>query len=225
MDSSTLVPILKEATIMIIPQYLSNFAKNSKKSKDGTSFDLSCQCGCSQFLVYKNKLSKDEQEANDRWEALKKRRFDRGNVSFESDEEGNVFVIKKNFFGRITDKARVNDIPCTDTNVFKAECSMCGMDIILFNNQIHGYDAVVEGVKKDTPGIEFTQIKFKGSTDSQIKLNINIFNDRSLEEYNCNADMQATPEEYSNVFSEITIYGFVVDLNNKKVIIHSEETR
>ncbi|MFY9422147.1 MAG: hypothetical protein WBH29_02135 [Bacilli bacterium] len=211
---------------MIVPQYLTQISKVVKQSNTNVILKLYCECGTSKFSVFKNKPLEADKVAKEQWEKLINERFKSGNVYQYTDEEGNAFIVKKNFFGKVIDKARLNDMPrYFDTNIIKIICNNCDKEHIIFDNRIHGYDAFIDG-RKDCSydEIEFTKRKFKGSRNNIAEIILKIYNDLSFEEFRGEVLQECSLEEYSNAFSNIIIYGNIIDLNNKRVIIFSEET-
>jgi ribosomal protein L33 len=211
---------------MLIPKYLEHISKVVKQSKHNVTVKLQCECGESKFIVLKNKPLEADKLAKEQWEKLINERFSRGNVYQYSDKDGNRFIVRKNIFGIIVDKARLNDMPrYFDTNIIKLVCNNCGKEHIIFDNRIHGYDAYVEKRNNVSyEGIEFKQKTFKGSNNNLVAIEIKIDNDITFEEFCDQEGKEVTTEEYTNAFSNIIIYGNIIDLNNKRVTIFSEET-
>lgn len=211
---------------MIVPQYLENISKIVKQSKSNVTLKLHCQCGLSEFKVFKNRPIEADRVAKDQWEKLINGRFDYGNVEQYSDQDGNRFIVRKNLFGKVIDKAKLNDMPrYSETNIIKIICNHCGKEHIIFDNRIHGYDAFIDNNDNFSyNGIEFAQKKFKGSNNNLLEIEIKIYNDLSFEQFCSQISKEATIEEHSNAFSDITIYGNVIDLNYKRVTVFSEET-
>lgn len=188
--------------------------------------DIKCQCGSSKFKVFKNMPLESEIKSKEKWEKLINNRFRKGNVEQYSDQKGNIFIVRKNLFGKIIDKEKLLDMPrYSKVNIIKIVCSQCQKEHLLYDNRLHGYDSFIDGIKSCTnEKIEFKQQKFKGSISNLLEIKIRIYNDFSLEEFSSEVNPDITIEEYSNAYSDITIFGNIIDIDDKNVIVFSEET-
>jgi len=113
--------------------------------------------------------------------------------------------------------------PFASTESYKAVCSECGREFILFDNRFHGYDAVLasEGLNYDLEyKPTYAQKKFKDGKPRRIKIEVENFD--TLEEF-CE-DMEEEYDEvtYSNSFSWIWVY--TIDENGKKSKLFEYET-
>ena len=132
-------------------------------------------------------------------------------------EDGKKYIYRKNFLGKIVDKAELPSEPFDNTNIVKIRCAECGEEYIVFDNRIHGYDAFVgENKHFADEQIAFEQIKFKNSEDNVAEIDVRMINQHSFEEFNDESDEDHSIEEYSNAFENIDIYARVKDLNDKK---------
>ena len=214
-----------EVTMSVpIPEYLKSIAKNEKVKSSNIVFDIVCECNNSEFLVFQNKKNEDDvkkekifHERTKNWLSMER---------WTDKKTGIQYVVKRNLFGLITDKIPIDEVP-TDLNfheIIKIKCSKCDNEYVIFDNKKHGYDALVEGEKSENLEIEFTQKKFRSSETHLSKIIVEVFNDTSLNQFIENTGLDFTAEQYSNAFSDISIYGFVVDLNDKKIVLYTEET-
>ena len=113
--------------------------------------------------------------------------------------------------------------PFASTEAYKAACSECGREFILFDNRFHGYDAVLasEGVEHDLEyKPTYAQKKFKDGKPRRIFFQIENYD--TLEEF-CE-DMEENYDEvtYTNSFSWIWVY--TIDENGKKSKLFEYET-
>lgn len=110
--------------------------------------------------------------------------------------------------------------------IFKVKCNQCGQEHIIFDNRKHGYNAFAEENKKEYTyeDIYFSKKKFKESSNNTVKVRIKKFSEESIERFIEHIREKVTEDVYANAFLNITIYGFIQDLSDKKVTIYSGET-
>lgn len=211
---------------MLIPQHLISISELSKQSNNSLILDIKCQCGNSKFKVFKNIPLESEKESNEKWITLINKRFRKGNIEQYSDQNGEVFIVRKNLFGKVIDKEKLHDMPrYSNVNIIKIICSECKKEHVLFDNRIHGYNSFVDGIKSCTyDNISFKQKTFKGSLNNLLEIKVRINIDSSVEEFKSEVNLDITLEEYSNAYSDITVFGNIVDVHYKKVVVYSEET-
>lgn len=210
---------------MLVPNYIKNIANKIKETHEKVEVKLSCDCKEKYFFVYINKPLVEDEIAKAKWENLINTRFKKGNVYQYSDQQGNTFIVKKNIFGKIVDKERLNDMPkYTDTKIVKIRCISCGKEYIIFDNRIHGYNSSIanENTTITYNNITFFQKKIKYSNNGAVEIIIKFENSENFEEY-IKLNKTISEEKYSELFHYITIYGFLEE-NSKKSLIYSEET-
>ena len=113
--------------------------------------------------------------------------------------------------------------PFASTVAYKAACSECGREFILFDNRFQGYDAVLasEGVKRDLEyKPTYAQKKFKDGKPRRIFFQIENFD--TLEEFCKDMEEEYDEVTFSNSFSWIWVY--TIDENGKKTKLFEYET-
>ncbi len=106
---------------------------------------------------------------------------------------------------------------------YKAICSECGKEFLLFDNRFHGYDAVLasEGLSRDLEyKPTYAQKKFKDGKPRRIKFEVENFD--TLEDFCEDLGEEYDEATYSNSFSWIWVYA--IDENDKKSKIFEYET-
>ncbi|MBQ9746850.1 MAG: hypothetical protein IJW21_08525, partial [Clostridia bacterium] len=200
---------------MAIPNYLKEIGFNETKKGGRTRFEIKCTCGCETFHIYKNKFTKEEK-------ALIKPHLDALKYVYsvgwpywcDTDENGKTHYYKIKF--GVKEEVFVPDCPSFAlAESYKASCSACGKEFILFDNRFHGYDAVLTsaGLERDLEyKPTYAQKKFKDGKPRRIFFQIENYD--TLEEF-CE-DMEEEYDEvtYSNSFSWIWVYA--IDENGKK---------
>lgn len=134
---------------MMIPEHLSDFAKEVSNKKNYSKINISCTCGCDDFYVFKRKKTKQEISLE---KELEKRMIKEMGRNFEvySDKEKNVFLIKRNIFGKIVKKVPRKDFAAPSfENLIVIKCRNCGKNIIIFDEEKHGYNAVLSNNKQE----------------------------------------------------------------------------
>jgi len=211
---------------ILIPDYLKDYAVLEKNRKGYCDFSIKCECENMDFEIYKSELTNEEKEEQKRLEEAFIKRFGRG-FEVNSDKDGNVFYVKRNFLGQIVDKAPISEYPDFNNKlVIKIKCNKCGKEIIIFDNQEHGYNAIFCTPEKQKYPAIFKQVIFKNTVNNLAGIRIRVYNDDTLEEFIENTGIEdVSKETYLNAFSWIFIDALVRDKKNKKVKIHDEETR
>ena len=173
---------------MKIPSYIYSFATIIKENKHIICLSIRCSCGCNLFLLQSNcvQCSADKQ---------KKRMA--GDIRLNAgDAEA--------------------DHQKTLTHIICARCADCGKIIVLFDNRLHGYNALVGGLKTDG---EKEPLPFFDAVPHQIELKI--INDLTYEEFVDDWEMDVPEDTYSNAFSYIAI-SYVEGAH--KTLVFEEET-
>jgi hypothetical protein len=206
-----------------IPTYLREIISVEKIKKDYMVLNVVC-CPPDEFKVFFNKVKRtEEQERQDRALDDFYERNGRRRTHYDWLDNGEVYVFKKNIFGKIVDRI-VMPKDIDDTRIVKVVCKKCGKETIVFDNRIHGRDAFPSEDRGICPydEIEFVQHKIKGTDDDSVKISLEICNEPSLEEFIEHVEEQATQEQYSNAFSEILIYGTTA--RGKEILLFGEES-
>ena len=113
--------------------------------------------------------------------------------------------------------------PFASTEAYKAACSECGKEFLLFDNRFHGYDAVLasEGLNLDLEyKPTYAQKKFKDGKPRKIKIEVENFD--TLEDFRKDMEEEYDEATYSNSFSWIWVY--TIDENGKKIKLFECET-
>lgn len=200
--------------IDIMPNYLNKFAYNIQKKSQSISFMIKCECNTKEFQLLENEESREEKEKRKEFDELMKE-YDGGAYS---DKNGNIFLCSKDFLGIGRKKIQLPDsiIPF-QIKVVKALCSHCGKEIILFDNRLHGYDAIVDPPNNLSEDLKFSVIR---TNKKNSEILVKIRNDLSIEEYI--ETMKGTfMERYAEAFSDISIYSIT---DGRKKLIFEEET-
>ena len=199
----------------ILPHYLSKIATSIKVNNKSITCNLICKCGNQNFFIFKNDETTEELLKKQKWESILKE-YNGGGYS---DSEGNLFLVKK-FLGFEIKKIKIkkSEMPHY-TTIFKVQCSKCKNEYIIFDSRKNGYDAIAEYDGKlktnDLP------IKFNKYINDEQFIGIKITNDLSYEDFK-NEFENLNKEDYSNAFSEISIYS---TRDNKTKCIYYHETR
>ena len=191
----------------ILPEYLLEISTNIKRKKNVIEFDIVCPCSCNTFQILINEPTDIEQKNISRWEELLNV-YDGGGYS---DKSGNIYLVKKGFFGIKSKKIKINreDIP-DFANIVKIECLNCKKEYILFDSRQHGFDSTVEDSI-----VHHEECTFRIKENNATNIGAKIINDLIFEG-------NIHTKQYSNSFSYIEIYK--IDGRNKRIIF-SAETR
>lgn len=128
----------------MIPSSLSKVGVEFSNKSDCSQIHIKCICGCDDFYLFKRRkntdfLKKEKEYSNEV--------IDRYGKGFEmmSDENGKVFMIKRNLFGMIIEKSEYNkrNIPHF-YNYLSVKCRNCSKEYVLFDERIHGYNACID---------------------------------------------------------------------------------
>ena len=200
--------------IDIMPNYLNKFAYDIQKGPQSISFMIKCECNKKEFFLLENEETIEEKVKREEFDKLTKE-YDGGAYS---DENGNIFLYSKGFLGIGRKKIQLQDsfIPF-QTKVIKAICPHCGREIILFDNRLYGYDAIVDQPNNLLADLKFSAVK---ANRNPCEIFVKIRNDLSIEEY-IETMKGAFTERYAEAFSDISIYSIA---NGRKKLIFEEET-
>ncbi len=201
----------------LLPSYISPIASNVKETKNKIQFELRCKCGCNTFKLYKNKETPEEYKIRKNWENLLKK-YNGGGFS---DQEGNIYLTSKKFFG-VQKKIKIEpSIIPKYTNIIMAKCTKCGNEFIIFDSTKNGYNANADlnVAKGKIEKVDFEQMLNKNSTiENNVKI---VINNKLTYEDITKEFGDVTKEFYANAFSRISIY--ILD-NKKFKCVFSEET-
>lgn len=124
---------------MMIPSHLEHIAV-----AENDMLRLQCPCGCELFLLYRNAYSSEEQAVLDAYNKECGRLLGHGAVYGTSDADGTVHTYRRRF-GLFRHEIILPERPFfADITVIKAICANCVTEHLLFDNRLHGYDALTE---------------------------------------------------------------------------------
>ena len=192
---------------MLIPKYLKRISMIIETSKNIEVVKIKCECNYSYFWVYEF--------------------CEQDNINIKTEfseiirENNKLYLIKRNFFGKIVKKIEYENIfGKKQRRIIKVKCENCGLEYILFDNYKHGYDAVV--TKQISYFLkEETNLNFKKVYSQPIEVFVKIHQDISFDQFK-NEFENTDYSNYLNSFSSIDIYG--INSKSRKIKICSEET-
>lgn len=191
---------------MPIPEYLREISTTVKTSEDTETLKMKCKCGNSRFTVSEYAESDKLKEKPGYKDIIR--------------ENDKLYLVKRNFFGRIVDKIECDDTFTTvPRRIVKIKCENCGREYVIFDNYLHGYDALCSLIENKR-NIK-TDVKFNETYSEPMEIFIKIYQSVTYEIFkedfeNCDF------ETYLKAFTGIDIYG--IDSKSKKIKILSEET-
>ena len=207
-----------------IPKYLRHIAKLIKQQKTWTCFGICCTCGCKDFFIYQNYLNKEEMLLEKPYYDALTEMFSAGASMCTQDEDGTLHHWKlyepsKGLKGKHEEMFLPDRPYFSGIVVIKIRCPKCGKEYLIFDSRIHGYDGMTS--KKDQATMEY-EPHFKLKCKEAVALEVKIENDKSLEDFQDNTDLDFTEEQYSDAFSWIIIYR--INNNGKKAKIFDWES-
>ena len=215
---------------LVIPEYLNSIAKITESKMFSINFDITCDCGNNNFTITKNKKDREKEAEYDMWlynkEMFWKKRFWMiySTVPYVDKNDGKLYEYGKTVFGIRIGKFCLSDGPkYFKTNVIKAICPKCKKEHVLFDNRLYGLKAN-SALEKDEKEIRFTNFNHYESKDQIFRISIEIINDYSNKELSKKMSKKIEINEHNNLFTKINIYGEIGE-TNKKIMIHSEETK
>ncbi len=190
---------------MIAPRHLQEISELIQTKKFFEVIKLKCTCGHTHFKVYEN-VESDTDGVN-----LKYNEIIRENYK--------LYWVKRNLFGKIVQRVECVDTPFKkQRKIIKVHCDACGKEYIIFDNYMHGYDAIMN-YKKESNTI--LNSGFTLCHSNALTIYIQLYQDASYEELQEEFN-ELNFEDYLCSFSSILIYGF--NSKSKRINIHSEET-
>lgn len=218
---------------MPVPSYLSNIAYDISFSKETTTFNLKCECGCYMFDIYESYLTKEEKELCKpyrdaiEYSILGGPRINGAHCSMCTKDENGVIhhwiLLTEDKNGPKEEVIIPPEPACATVYSIKVKCSKCGKEYIIFDNRFHGYDGLFgsetsEETKNYTP-----QYKQKKRRDNApVKVQIKVENVLTLEVFRDSTGIECSYEDYTNAYSWIIVY--TIDGFGKKRKIIDYET-
>ena len=167
-------------------------------------------------------FTKEEQETYDRYIAEDEKVF-RGSYASECtyDDDGKLRHWKWVFPG-IKIEVFPPEMPSFSLVVsWRARCSKCGAEHLIFDNQFHGYDGVFCTGQETCDYLpHYVQRAFRDKEPRRIEITTE--NDPTLEEFRENTGIQCEQGPYSNAFGWIS--AVAVDEKGKKTKLFDYET-
>ena len=201
----------------MVPNYLASIADQILDKKNKTIFHIKCTCGCSSFLLAKNKQSEVDQKNpfDNYWNSFKLPIFSLQEAV--DRKNGEKYIYGTTFFGIRLGKFYCKDIPKFNTrHIVKAKCCSCGIEMIIFDSFLHGYNGLIESeeqseIDKFAPQFNWTKIPKE--------IIVVVRNSLTFEEFT--EEFDESFKKFSNSFENIEIYTL---LDGKKQKFFEEET-
>ena len=142
--------VISSEDLSQLPEYIRSYADNMTVYKNARTVYIRCMCKCEKFDVYKNALNKEERKLKKLYdEAVKEEIGSWNSVYPESDIKGVVHWYKKKFpFGR-KEVYPPKEPDFLRLILYKAKCSECGKEILLFDSRFIGQNALEKGADLD----------------------------------------------------------------------------
>ena len=206
----------------MIPEYLLHLSRDEKVKNCRTIFEIVCECGEERFWLYSNYFTPDEEkqmEPHD--EAM--RRLTSSFIGFEChrDKAGN-FRYYKLIFPFFKKEVVVPEAPAfVSVECWKAECSRCGKQHLLFDNRFYGYDGVFcRNEESVSYKPHFKKVIMQKS--EPVKLEIEVAHDPSPEQIREETGEDIDAAAISNAFGWICVRR--IDKQGKRKIVLDYET-
>lgn len=199
-----------------MPIYLKDCTRIKNMLKDTVSLQIICNCGSSDFYLFKNCLDDEEENAIKKYE---KRIGSWKNIENYTDPNTKIrYLVTRSMWGRISDKIPVSEIrDINRVHIIKVKCAKCGKEKVIFDNRYYGYNAIVSN--KQIFSFE-KEYQYDLIDKNLMEVEITIRNDLTYDEY-CEEVEKNLANEYAHAFSGIEIYGII---NGVKKRFFEEET-
>ena len=206
----------------MIPAYLRHIARENRVKGNRTTFSLVCSCGNEWFDLFHNKLTKEEQAEYDRYYEADKEAFRGSYASMcTRDEDGKLHHWKFVFPG-IKIEVFPPEMPSFATVVsWRARCSKCGAEYLIFDSRFHGYDGVFCGEGNNLDYVPW-YVKRNTRDKAPRRIEITTENDETLAQFHENTGIDSDYDTYSNGFGWISIN--MVDNTGKKTKVLDHES-
>lgn len=200
-----------------VPDYLKQYAINTKQRGNSLSFTLKCSCGCDTFSVMEKDYTDDEKRIISEYEKSIP------NIGFHSlyggvDSDGKPYSYIK-ILGIFKKPITFPEAPVfMQFDVIKAICPKCQKEIVIFDSRHHGYDGMIS----DDEEMKKYILHFKQKGTEPCKIEVTVENEPSLEAFQKITNHDCSFEFYSNAFCSISIRR--IDINGKKRLLFDFET-
>lgn len=200
-----------------IPTHLRPLSEVRKTSKTTTTVSLRCPCGCDNFFMHENVLTKEEKAAEKPYyDALDQKYCNP--CKHTVDENGVVHYwryLTDNHMSGPVEEIIVPERPYfSGISVVKLICAGCQAEYVVFDSRIHGYDAKTTGTDDQT--LSYTP-HFRQKMKQSASFEIKIENDESYEAFIEDTGLDFDEDGYADAFSWLWIYATNESGKKKKV--------
>jgi len=206
----------------MIPAYLRHISREIRVKGDRTTFALVCTCGNERFDLFHNKFTKEEQAEYDRYIAEDERVFRGSYASMCTREEDGRLRHWKFVAPGIKIEVFPPEMPPFAMVVsWRARCSACGGEHLIFDSRFHGYDGVFcsDGENGDYMP-RYVQRLTRDKAPRRVEITTE--NDETLEQFKENTGIDCDYDAYSNGFGWISIS--TVDEKGRKTKLLDHES-
>ena len=206
----------------MIPAYLRHISREIRVKGGRTTVALVCTCGNDCFDLFYNKFTKAEQEQYDRYLVEEEKVFRGSYASMCTRDNDGRLRHWKIVFPEIKIEVFPPEMPSFATVVsWRARCSGCGAQHLIFDNRYHGYDGAFcgDGANLDYEP-NYVQRMTRDKTPRRVEITTE--NDATLEQFRENTGIDCDCDAYSNGFGWISISS--VDSKGKKTKLLDYET-
>ena len=206
----------------MIPAYLRPISREIRVKGDRTTFSLVCTCGNETFDLFYNKFTKEEQAEYDRYIQEEERVFRGSYASMCTRDKDGKLHHWKIVFPEIKIEVFPPEMPPFAAVVsWRARCSGCGGEHLIFDSRFHGYDGVFsnDGSCRD---YEPHYVRRNTRDKAPRRIEITTENDATLEQFRENTGIDCGYDAYSNGFGWISIS--TVDEKGRKTKILDHES-
>lgn len=206
----------------MIPEYLRHIARETKVKGNRSTCELACPCGNQRFQVYHNQFTAAEQKVYDQYWAEYEKVY-RGSYATMGtrDKDGKLHHWKLVIPAIKIEVFPPETPPFATVESWRARCSGCGAEYLIFDNRFHGYDGIFcsQGKSRDyTP--QYVQRTFRDKAPRRIEITTE--NDATLEQFRENTGVDCGHGDYANSFGWIAIHA--VDEKGKRTKLMDYET-
>ena len=190
----------------MISKHIEEISEEINTSKYSKRMKIRCRCCSSHFIVNAYYEPRNINVGHNFNEIMR--------------ENDKLYMVRRNFFGKIVEKIECGNIfEKKQRKIIKVICEKCGAEYTIFDNYIHGYDAIAS---QEIKPLDETELKkYEKKKYESLEVYVDIYQDISYEEFKEEfADMNY--DKYLNSFSNIDIYG--INFKNRKIAILAEET-
>jgi len=206
----------------MVPAYLRHISREIRVKGDRTTFALVCTCGNERFELFHNKFTKAEQAEYDRYLAEEERVF-RGSYAseFSFGKDGKLRHWKWVLPGIKIEVFPPEMPPFATVVSWRARCSACGGEHLIFDSRFHGYDGVFcsDGENGDYMP-RYVQRLTRDKAPRRVEITTE--NDETLEQFKENTGIDCDYDAYSNGFGWISIS--TVDEKGRKTKLLDHES-